>query len=418
MPTSVCSIISTGHGRLHLVKSADYISQAGVDIRLIQGWIPRYWPTPVLNLLGRVLGSPNLAYGLRQRWPLHIPPQNVLSCGRAEFFIQGLFLLSRLHILDRSRAASCGWRYFGKTSRKFLKTADIFHVRSGAGQGGAIAEARRQGMRVVVDHSIAHPAFMERQLKGEFERHGIPFRMGPSDPLWSLVLKDCAEADTLLVNSDFVRETFIAEGYPPGKIHVAYLGVRRDFQGLKSDYAIGPCVKLLFTGGFGVRKGAEYLLRALQVLATGKKKGVTLEVVGTAAEGLPLAKALKVHQDLVRFSGHVPQDALKTYLATSDIYVFPSLSEGCASSGMEAMAAGLPVIATKESGLPIDHGIDGWIVPSKDPEAVGDAVTRLSCDQALREHLGRNASKKIAGDFSWESYGRNVADIYRQTLAG
>ena len=66
------------------------------------------------------------------------------------------------------------------------------------------------------------------------------------------------------------------------------------------------------------------------------------------------------------------------HLAKADVYVFPSLAEGCASSGMEAMAAGLPVITTRESGLPIRHGENGWLIASKSEQAISDAIICLA----------------------------------------
>lgn len=165
------------------------------------------------------------------------------------------------------------------------------------------------------------------------------------------------------MNSYFVKTTFVDSGFNPDKIKVVYLGVREDFWKLKSDYTISNGqVEILFTGGFGFRKGGEYILAALCEL---DRQGVNyhMTVVGDSSGAKPLLE--KYHPSNITFVPTVPQDGLKEYLANSDIYLFPSLCEGCASSGMEAMAAGLPVIATVESGLPIDDMVDGVIVPSK-----------------------------------------------------
>lgn len=184
------------------------------------------------------------------------------------------------------------------------------------------------------------------------KKNHATFNMGMDNQLWKEIVEDCNAADILLVNSFFVKDTFIDAGYDVNKIRVVYLGVRKDFFSLKQDYTIHTPIKILFTGGFGFRKGAEYLLRAMQEL---EKREIKYEciVVGNNSEAhLLLQKYPAKHINLV---GFVPQDDLKQYLAESDIYLFPSLCEGCASSGMEAMAAGLPVIATIESGLPIKH---------------------------------------------------------------
>ena len=121
---------------------------------------------------------------------------------------------------------------------------------------------------------------------------------------------------------------------------VAYLGVREDFVELKKDYSSERRLELLFTGGFGYRKGAQYLIPALETL---EKQGTDfrLTVVGDAGEAAGLIESSSLGNRL-KCVGFVPQDQLKGFLENSDLYVFPSLAEGCASSGMEAMAAGLP----------------------------------------------------------------------------
>ena len=98
---------------------------------------------------------------------------------------------------------------------------------------------------------------------------------------------------------------------------------------------------------------------------------------------------------------------MKQYLKESDVYLFPSLCEGCASSGMEALAAGLPVIATRESGLPIENGIDGIIVKSKNVCEIIDALLTIKKDKTLRESIGRHAAKNIS-----EQYCNNYNDQY------
>jgi glycosyltransferase involved in cell wall biosynthesis len=116
----------------------------------------------------------------------------------------------------------------------------------------------------------------------------------------------------------------------------------------------------------------------------------------------------------VSLVGHIPQDDLKGYLARSDIFLFPSLSEGCASSGLEAMSAGLPVISTFESGLPIVHGETGLIVPIKDSVSIMNTILYLLDDPLLRERIGKNASSLIRKSYSWDSYAQSVYKLYAE----
>ena len=114
----------------------------------------------------------------------------------------------------------------------------------------------------------------------------------------------------------------------------------------------------------------------------------------------------------VNFIGQVPQDDLKGYLATSDCYLFPSLCEGCAQSGMEALTAGLPVIATYESGLPITDGETGIVIDTADVKSIVDAVLKLSDKPELRKLLGSNAAKMMKNNYTWDVYAKNMLNIY------
>jgi glycosyltransferase involved in cell wall biosynthesis len=275
----------------------------------------------------------------------------------------------------------------------------FFFVRSGAGQGGAIRLAKALGARVIVDHSLAHPAFMEEVLGSSW---------GPDDPFWQLVMKDCHEADIALVNSEFVKETFMATGYPREKIRVAYLGVSA-VAGNK-ELPISKRVELLFTGVFGRRKGADLLLEMMSNL---RMRGVDshLQVVGDcdAEFRQPLETGIK--EGYISYQSYMPKQQLAIYLESAEIYVFPSRAEGCACSGMEAMSAGLCVVATRESGLPITHGIDGYLVPSGNASALTDQVEWLISHPAERCQAGERARQKVNASYTWEQYAKNVMGI-------
>ena len=300
---------------------------------------------------------------------------------------------------------------FGRMTKSYLKTQNIFHVRSGSGQGGAIAKAKAKGMKIIVDHSIAHPAFMDKALRNEYEKNGVGFNLGTDSHFWQLVLKDCEEADRLVVNSYFVRDTFVEAGYDKDRIDVVYLGVREDFQSLKKSYDTDKVFKILYTGSFGFRKGGEYLLKAMEEL---DKIGFNYElniVGGYSPYDVLIGKYKPKH---VNFIGQVPQDDLKEYLATSDCYLFPSLCEGCAQSGMEALTAGLPVIATYESGLPITDGVNGILIDAANVASIVDAVKRMASDKSLRMNLGTKAAEMMKNQYTWDVYANNMCEVYKK----
>jgi glycosyltransferase involved in cell wall biosynthesis len=410
------SIISTGHGRLHLVTSAVAIQEAGVDVRLIQGWVPRYTPSWLINGVGRLVGSKNLAWGMNKRRPPELRRDQLHSCAFSEFATQAMFLARRAGLMDHTTAAVRGWRMYGKACRKYIRDADIFHPRAAAGRGGAIETAKARGMKVVVDHSIAHPAIIERNLADVHKRHNLELWIKPDDLFWQNVLKDCEEADCLLVNSQYVKDTFVECGYPAEKIAVIYLGIRTDFQALKTDWSRTGPLRMLFTGGFGLRKGANILMEAVGLL---RDAGLDyqLDVVGNVDAALPIPDHIK-RDERVKLHGHVPQDDLRGFLRESDVYVFASYAEGAAQSAAEAMAAGLPVVVTAETGVPVKHEQNGLVIERDSADSLAKAVLRLADDEDMRRALGQAATETIRANHTWEAYGRHVRGLYESLLAG
>lgn len=417
-PRRVRTILSIGFGRLHLMQSAQYLAAIDdIAIRLVCGWVPRRPTSVVVRFCSRIMGR-DLSFGMskRKECPAGVTMHN---CAGAEFVVNGLFLLSRRGVGEHFRMAVIGWKLFGWCSRRYIKDAAVFHVRSGAGQGGAIRKAKQRGMKVIVDHSMAHPGYIEQRLRPIYDAHGELLILGSSNPFFRLVLKDCQEADLVLVNSEFVRDTFVAMGYQGTRIRVVPQGVRRDFFGLRHGRAgtMEHSLRLLFTGNFCFHKGASVIMEALKLLKDQGIEGITMDVVGTYSSATKLIEEYRSYELPLIFHGHVPQDRLKEFLAEADVYVFPSLAEGCASSGMEAMAAGLCVVATHESGLPIVDDETGYLIPVMDAISLAKRLEWLLRHPDDVERVGRAASRLIQGQYTWEHYAQGVSAIYRELVS-
>lgn len=118
----------------------------------------------------------------------------------------------------------------------------------------------------------------------------------------------------------------------------------------------------------------------------------------------------------VHFLGQ--RDDVPDLLAALDIFVLPSHSEGVSLALLEAMAAGLPVIASRVGGLPevVTDGDNGLLIPPKDPEALAAALARLLDNPALAQKLGENARRQVQENFSLDRLGREINEIYRELL--
>jgi len=410
-------LFSIGHGRLHLLQAASSLARRGITIRLILGWAPKQTDGWFVKVCSKILRH-NLSVSLQKR-KVADPAYVIHQCPEAEFFLHGLLLLAKLFKGLRGCFSFVGWKCFGWCSRRHIRDADVFHVRSGAGQGGALIRAKKRGMKVLVDHSMAHPGYIEKHLRSVYDSYLETLELGISTPLFRLVAKDCEMADVLLVNSDFVKSTCVEMGLNGDKIRVVSQGVRADFFALRKNRAMPHShspqpLRLLFTGNFGFHKGGEYILEAVKMLTEEAGRTVKMDVVGSLYRSDQIIGKYRRFNLPVTFHGPVLQDDLKAFLQNADIYVFPSLAEGCASSGMEAMAAGLCVIATYESGLPITDGETGFIVPAQDAKAIAERIGWLAEHPAEIDRVGANAARLIASQYTWEKYAEKVEAVYRE----
>lgn len=398
-------VVILNSGSFYLNQTADIVSNH-VDTVLIQNYTPSIMMTKLLTLFDSVFGTRFRRIKVRQ-------------CHSSSLELHGLFFNDILYLLgkaaikmgfNKDRIETIVAKQFGMQASKYISNANILQLRTGYGQGGAIEKARSRGMKIIADHSIACTEEIAEILDGEYERYGIKFGIGPKFKFWQLVIKDCKEADIILVNSDYVKKTFVKYGYNPKRIVVNYLGVRNDWFSIKQDYSLSDgCLKLLFIGEFGIRKGAEYLIKASQILNR-KDINYKIIVIGKQVEICDLINSSDMSH--FEFVGTVLYDNLKTYYSQCDAYLFPSLCEGSTRAGMEAMAAGLPVILTENCGCPVNDGINGLIVPIKDESAIANAVERLYHSEDLRERLGKAAAKTIAQSYTWDHYKNNLLSLY------
>ncbi len=404
------AIVATGFGKLHFHETARALAAAGVEVKFLTGWVPKDNQAALVELLGKCLGEKHLAARMAAR-QIGIPGVCVTPVAWVEFAGTFIKLIQRSRVIPLDLAYGMEFRLVAWGSRKYLKDADVLLVRSGAGQSGAICKARHNGLAIVTDHSIAHPAFMHRVLREEFARFGLPAGYNSRADLWKLVLRDCDDADLLLVNSDFVKKTFVEEGYPAGKIRVAYLGVREEFFDLKRNYRIDGPVRILFTGNFDIRKGVRLLLEAIRIC---RRSGLDLrlELMGNLGNG---ASCLQPGDDLFfTHTAFAPLQQVAAAFARADLFVFPTFAEGSSRSGMEAAAAGLPIITTENCGLPLEHGKSAIYVAVNDSDALARAISRLCSQEDVREQIGTNAMKTVTENYTWMRYGQKVAGYLKE----
>ncbi|MGW6442800.1 glycosyltransferase [Lentzea sp. NPDC055074] len=171
--------------------------------------------------------------------------------------------------------------------------------------------------------------------------------------------------------------------------------------------------RIVSVGRLLPRKGFEDTIRALSQL-----NGVELVVAGTGAPGGQELKRLRGLADArgvgdrVVFAGHVPQDELPALLRSADVLVCTPRHESSGGAVLEAMACGVPVVATSVGGLvdPVMEGHTGVLVAPGKPEWIAKALKALLDDETRREMLGLAARDRVHARYSWS---RVAADLVR-----
>ena len=167
------------------------------------------------------------------------------------------------------------------------------------------------------------------------------------------------------------------------------------------------------------RKGFDVLLQSLATLSAGDSLPpwrCWLGGDGEVADDLRRQAADLGLEQRVSFLGH--RSDTPDLLAATDVFVMPSRAEGLGIAGLEAMAAGLPIIASRVGGLAdaVSHDETGLLVPPGDPEALAQALARVFSDSALRERLGAAGPAWVARRFSPQVMVDGYLSLYREVL--
>ena len=121
-------------------------------------------------------------------------------------------------------------------------------------------------------------------------------------------------------------------------------------------------------------------------------------------------------QNRVSFLGHIGHEELPKYLKISDVFIRPSLSEGLGNVFLEAMAAGVPVIATPVGGIPdfLKDGETGLFCNVRDPESIAEKVKIYLENDELREKITANAKEMVEQNYDWNLIAEKMKNIFNR----
>ncbi|MET4389877.1 colanic acid/amylovoran biosynthesis glycosyltransferase [Bradyrhizobium sp. F1.4.3] len=199
------------------------------------------------------------------------------------------------------------------------------------------------------------------------------------------------------------------------KLRIVHCGVDPALFKVKSH--VGRGERLLFVGRLAAAKGLPILLEAIARI-----DGVTLNIAGDGPERHMLEQTARTLGlwERVKFLGYQSQEQVRELLKESDLFVLSSFAEGVPVVLMEAMAAGVPVIATRIAGIPelVENGSNGSLVSPGDVDSTVDAVRRLLDDPDLRNSFASAGRETIERDFNIRKEASWLATILASAFAG
>ena len=196
-------------------------------------------------------------------------------------------------------------------------------------------------------------------------------------------------ASVVVVNSEWSKQALIKQGVASSKIEVVPLAYEPSFSPTDvSNRKEEAPLRVLWLGSVRLAKGIPYLIQAARAL---EEAPVRFEIVGPIHIS---EKAVASAPSNVTFVGRVSRDETESWYREADVFVLPTLSDGFAITQLEAMAHGLPVIATPNCGRVVTDGEDGYVVPPRDVGALVRSLTRFVQFPDRVLEMGRKAHEK------------------------
>jgi colanic acid/amylovoran biosynthesis glycosyltransferase len=312
-------------------------------------------------------------------------------------------------------------RYFSALALAFRTRKSFFSAIAYFAESALLARRMRQEKLTHLHNHFSSSSCSVAMLAAQMGGFAFSFTVhGPAEffeaAAWRL---DEKVRRALFVNciSWFCRSQVMVFAAPADwpKLHIVHCGVDPAQFPPRREIAAGT--NLLFIGRLAAAKGLPILLEAMT-----KLPNATLTIAGDGpdrrlleSQSQQLSLAARV-----RFAGYQTPDQIRALLAQADLFVMTSFAEGVPVVLMEAMAAGVPVIATRIAGIPelIADGQSGLLVPPGDADSTARAIASLLNDPALRSRFAAAARATVEKDFNLHTESRWLNTILTSALSG
>ena len=267
--------------------------------------------------------------------------------------------------------------------------------------------ARRLGLVRLLESTL--PPSTLPLVAAEYRRLGE--RWPGTDRPSRELLAELPLCDYAVAQSRFALDSLTEYGVAPERIVLMPLGVDVDRFRPPEAEPEGRPFRVLFVGQMSVRKGVHHLLEAWSSLALPDAE----LVFAGAPKDAYILDLVRRTQGCHRYLGFVAHARLHEVYQQADLLVFPSLAEGGVYVIYEALASGLPCLVSANAGSAVRDGIEGYVLPVGEPEALAACIARLAADAALRRRMAW-AARARAENFSWPNFYHRIGLMYHAAM--
>jgi alpha-maltose-1-phosphate synthase len=298
---------------------------------------------------------------------------------------------------------------FDQWLMRSIDPIDVFHSLSGFSTNTLDVVKSRYGSITVCDRGSCHILYQKEILEEEFKKWHCSFYF--DDWIIDRELYEYSHYDYIALPSTFAYNTFLSRGFSPNKLVKIPYGV--DISIFRPLPKRDNIFRVLYVGNIALGKGVPYLLDAVSNINV-RNFEVCL-VGGFSPEIRPI---LKKYSRNFKYLGYKSRNQLAEIYSQGSVLIIPSLQEGLALVQAQALACGLPVIATYNSGaedLYINNQ-EGFIINARDSKVIREKILFLYENPQEQERMAQASLKRVRTIGGWNDYGETWLRIYHQLL--
>lgn len=294
--------------------------------------------------------------------------------------------------------------HFDKYVAARLRPAEFFQGVTGQ-CASSLLVAKALGCRTILDVVTTHIEDFAAQQDRECARFNV--RPSIHARQRKRILAEYQRADLIRVMSEYAKRTFLERGFSPERVIVAPPPL--DFDQFPEAQFDGPKFRISFVGLIEPWKGFYYLIEAFNALKLKESELVLWGGPGSRPVSQYLRGQISRNPAIIVRPGAVSQFGYGNVYAKSSVFVHPSLADGFGYVVAEAMASGIPVIVTQNTGAAdlIVDGENGYIVPAGDGGAICERLRHLADNPGLVREMGR-AARATARTLTLEAFRRRL----------